>query len=179
MKTFCWASLCWFSPGLSWVVGDAEELPFDDDQFDIYTIAFGIRNVTHMDQVTGSVSPHITTRRGRIASVLWNVFIQSSECCDSQSFVISFLLLNKYGHLFLGSSGGPAGSEARWQIHVLRVQQSDKSCVGKVSRCGFVAHVVKRAYLSSGVAKILYRDSLTEIVKIENTLYENLTNLIC
>lgn len=38
--------------GLSWVVGDAEELPFDDDQFDIYTIAFGIRNVTHIDQVT-------------------------------------------------------------------------------------------------------------------------------
>uniref|UniRef100_A0A1A7Y901 2-methoxy-6-polyprenyl-1,4-benzoquinol methylase, mitochondrial n=2 Tax=Iconisemion striatum TaxID=60296 RepID=A0A1A7Y901_9TELE len=36
--------------GLSWVVGDAEELPFDDDQFDIYTIAFGIRNVTRIDQ---------------------------------------------------------------------------------------------------------------------------------
>ncbi|KAM4616004.1 2-methoxy-6-polyprenyl-1,4-benzoquinol methylase, mitochondrial [Polymixia lowei] len=36
--------------GLSWVVGDAEELPFDDDQFDVYTIAFGIRNVTHMNQ---------------------------------------------------------------------------------------------------------------------------------
>ncbi|KAM9743380.1 2-methoxy-6-polyprenyl-1,4-benzoquinol methylase, mitochondrial [Menidia menidia] len=36
--------------GLSWVVGDAEELPFDDDLFDIYTIAFGIRNVTHIDQ---------------------------------------------------------------------------------------------------------------------------------
>ncbi|XP_071374975.1 2-methoxy-6-polyprenyl-1,4-benzoquinol methylase, mitochondrial [Centroberyx affinis] len=36
--------------GLSWVAGDAEELPFDDDQFDVYTIAFGIRNVTHIDQ---------------------------------------------------------------------------------------------------------------------------------
>ncbi|XP_076006842.1 2-methoxy-6-polyprenyl-1,4-benzoquinol methylase, mitochondrial [Genypterus blacodes] len=36
--------------GLSWVVGDAEELPFDDNQFDLYTIAFGIRNVTHIDQ---------------------------------------------------------------------------------------------------------------------------------
>lgn len=34
------------------MVGDAEELPFDDDQFDIYTIAFGIRNVTRIDQVT-------------------------------------------------------------------------------------------------------------------------------
>ncbi|XP_007525337.1 2-methoxy-6-polyprenyl-1,4-benzoquinol methylase, mitochondrial isoform X2 [Erinaceus europaeus] len=36
--------------GIAWVLGDAEELPFDDDKFDIYTIAFGIRNVTHIDQ---------------------------------------------------------------------------------------------------------------------------------
>lgn len=42
--------------GLSWVVGDAEELPFDDDQFDIYTVAFGIRNVTHIEQVSDSTS---------------------------------------------------------------------------------------------------------------------------
>ncbi|XP_061528603.1 2-methoxy-6-polyprenyl-1,4-benzoquinol methylase, mitochondrial isoform X4 [Phycodurus eques] len=37
------------SAGVSWVVGDGEELPFDDQQFDIYTIAFGIRNVTHVE----------------------------------------------------------------------------------------------------------------------------------
>ncbi|KAF7659119.1 hypothetical protein LDENG_00002950 [Lucifuga dentata] len=42
-------SLCTIE-GLSWVVGDAEELPFNDDQFDVYTIAFGIRNITHIDQ---------------------------------------------------------------------------------------------------------------------------------
>ncbi|KAG8146406.1 hypothetical protein E2320_012758 [Naja naja] len=39
-----------YSEGLSWVVGDAQDLPFDDNKFDFYTIAFGIRNVTHMDQ---------------------------------------------------------------------------------------------------------------------------------
>ncbi|XP_038619012.1 2-methoxy-6-polyprenyl-1,4-benzoquinol methylase, mitochondrial isoform X2 [Tachyglossus aculeatus] len=39
-----------YGKGLAWVVGDAEELPFDDDKFDVYTIAFGIRNVTHVDQ---------------------------------------------------------------------------------------------------------------------------------
>lgn len=37
------------------MVGDAEELPFDDDQFDVYTIAFGIRNVTHIEQVSDPV----------------------------------------------------------------------------------------------------------------------------
>ncbi|CAO2629214.1 2-methoxy-6-polyprenyl-1,4-benzoquinol methylase, mitochondrial [Lemmus lemmus] len=35
---------------VAWVLGDAEELPFDDDKFDVYTIAFGIRNVTHIDR---------------------------------------------------------------------------------------------------------------------------------
>ncbi|KAM8814608.1 2-methoxy-6-polyprenyl-1,4-benzoquinol methylase, mitochondrial [Rhynchonycteris naso] len=39
-----------YKTGLAWVLGDAEELPFDDDKFDVYTIAFGIRNVTHMDR---------------------------------------------------------------------------------------------------------------------------------
>jgi demethylmenaquinone methyltransferase/2-methoxy-6-polyprenyl-1,4-benzoquinol methylase len=33
---------------ISWVCGDAEKLPLPDAQFDAYTIAFGIRNVTHI-----------------------------------------------------------------------------------------------------------------------------------
>lgn len=35
--------------GLQWVLGDAERLPFADNSMDAYTIAFGIRNVTHID----------------------------------------------------------------------------------------------------------------------------------
>ncbi|CAL4068277.1 unnamed protein product [Meganyctiphanes norvegica] len=31
--------------GITWVCGDAQKLPFEDDIFDCYTIAFGIRNV--------------------------------------------------------------------------------------------------------------------------------------
>jgi len=31
---------------LDWVVGDAMDLPFEDNSFDVYTISFGIRNVT-------------------------------------------------------------------------------------------------------------------------------------
>uniref|UniRef100_T1J2K4 2-methoxy-6-polyprenyl-1,4-benzoquinol methylase, mitochondrial n=1 Tax=Strigamia maritima TaxID=126957 RepID=T1J2K4_STRMM len=36
---------------LSWIQGDAEKLPFDDNSFDVYTIAYGIRNVVHLDNV--------------------------------------------------------------------------------------------------------------------------------
>ncbi len=35
--------------GMQWVVGDAEALPFPDRSADAYTIAFGLRNVTEMD----------------------------------------------------------------------------------------------------------------------------------
>ncbi len=35
--------------GIEWVCGDAEALPLPDSDFDAYTIAFGIRNVTHID----------------------------------------------------------------------------------------------------------------------------------
>lgn len=37
--------------GIDWVPADAEALPFDDASFDAYTIAFCIRNVTHIDRV--------------------------------------------------------------------------------------------------------------------------------
>lgn len=33
----------------SWVTGNAEALPLPDNSIDVYTIAFGLRNVTHID----------------------------------------------------------------------------------------------------------------------------------
>ena len=36
--------------GVDWVCGNAESLPFPEHYFDAYTIAFGIRNVTHIDR---------------------------------------------------------------------------------------------------------------------------------
>jgi len=35
---------------IEWICGNAEALPFPDSSFDAYTIAFGIRNVTHIDK---------------------------------------------------------------------------------------------------------------------------------
>jgi demethylmenaquinone methyltransferase/2-methoxy-6-polyprenyl-1,4-benzoquinol methylase len=35
---------------IEWMCGSAEALPFPDNCFDSYTIAFGIRNVTHIDR---------------------------------------------------------------------------------------------------------------------------------
>jgi demethylmenaquinone methyltransferase / 2-methoxy-6-polyprenyl-1,4-benzoquinol methylase len=36
--------------GVEWLCGDAEALPFADRSFDLYTIAFGLRNVTRIER---------------------------------------------------------------------------------------------------------------------------------
>ena len=36
--------------GISWVEGDAQALPFPDNSFDVYTVAFGIRNVVRVEE---------------------------------------------------------------------------------------------------------------------------------
>ena len=40
--------------GISWLKGNAECLPVADNSYDAYTIAFGIRNTTHIDKVCAS-----------------------------------------------------------------------------------------------------------------------------
>ena len=48
--------------GLSWIEQNAEALSFGDRCFDAYTIAFGIRNVTHIDRALAEA--HRVLKRG-------------------------------------------------------------------------------------------------------------------
>jgi demethylmenaquinone methyltransferase/2-methoxy-6-polyprenyl-1,4-benzoquinol methylase len=45
------AAECGSEAAVSFVTADAERLPFEDGTADVFTIAFGIRNVTHIDRV--------------------------------------------------------------------------------------------------------------------------------
>ncbi len=38
-----------YAHDFEWVTGNAESLPLQDESVDVYTIAFGLRNVTHID----------------------------------------------------------------------------------------------------------------------------------
>jgi len=40
---------------LSWLCADAQVLPLEDESFDVYTIAFGIRNVVDIQKVLFSI----------------------------------------------------------------------------------------------------------------------------
>jgi demethylmenaquinone methyltransferase / 2-methoxy-6-polyprenyl-1,4-benzoquinol methylase len=64
--------------GLSWSEQNAETLSFDDRSFDAYTIAFGIRNVTHIDKALAEA--HRVLKRGgrffclEFSTTLWPGF---------------------------------------------------------------------------------------------------------
>ena len=72
--------------GLSWSEQNAETLNFDDRSFDAYTIAFGIRNVTHIDKALREA--HRVLKRGgrffclEFSTTLWPGF---AEAYDSYS----------------------------------------------------------------------------------------------
>ncbi|MHB0951075.1 MAG: bifunctional demethylmenaquinone methyltransferase/2-methoxy-6-polyprenyl-1,4-benzoquinol methylase UbiE [Allorhizobium sp.] len=53
------------SDNLTFVEANAEELPFEDNSFDAYTIAFGIRNVPHID-VALKEAYRVLKRGGRL-----------------------------------------------------------------------------------------------------------------
>jgi demethylmenaquinone methyltransferase/2-methoxy-6-polyprenyl-1,4-benzoquinol methylase len=66
--------------GLSWAEENAEELSFADKSFDAYTIAFGIRNVTHVSQALEEA--HRVLKRGgrffclEFSTTLWPGFAE-------------------------------------------------------------------------------------------------------
>ena len=73
--------------GLSWSEQNAEVLSFDDRSFDAYSIAFGIRNVTHIDKAL-SEAHRVLKRGGRFyclefSTTLWPGF---AEVYDTYSY---------------------------------------------------------------------------------------------
>ncbi len=84
------------SGGLSWSEQNAETLTFDSKSFDAYTIAFGIRNVTHIDKALAEA--HRVLKRGgrfyclEFSTTLWPGFAQVYD-------VYSHKLVPKIGKL--------------------------------------------------------------------------------
>ena len=58
---------------IAWVQGDAENLPFENDSFSAYTIAFGIRNVTRIDKVCFIIFA--------VNNNYSNIFVSLFKCC--------------------------------------------------------------------------------------------------
>jgi demethylmenaquinone methyltransferase/2-methoxy-6-polyprenyl-1,4-benzoquinol methylase len=72
---------------VEWVQADAENLPFPDNHFDLVSIAFGLRNVTHQDKALASMQ-HALKPGGALLILEFSkpVFGTLSKLYDAYSF---------------------------------------------------------------------------------------------
>ena len=90
-----------FAERLDWITGDAMALPFEDNSFDVYTISFGIRNVTRIEDALSEAN-RVLKPGGRIMvlefSQLPNAGLQ--RLYD----LYSFNVIPKMGQVIVGDS---------------------------------------------------------------------------
>jgi demethylmenaquinone methyltransferase/2-methoxy-6-polyprenyl-1,4-benzoquinol methylase len=116
--------------GLSWSEQNAEKLSFDSDSFDAYTIAFGIRNVTHIDQALKEA--HRVLKRGgrffclEFSTTTWPGF---SEVYDFYSHKI----VPRVGQLIAGDA-----DSYRYLIESIRRFPDMPRFEGMIRDAGFV-----------------------------------------
>jgi ubiquinone/menaquinone biosynthesis methyltransferase len=85
-------------PSLSWVCSNAEDLPLEDNAVDVYTIAFGLRNVTHRDKALKEAY-RVLRPGGKFACL---EFSQPSQPVKKIYDFYSFQILPKMGKWIAG-----------------------------------------------------------------------------
>jgi len=86
---------------LTFVQGNAEALPFEGKRFDAYTIAFGIRNVTHIDQALAEAF-RVLKPGGRFLCLEFSSV--EMPLLDTLYDAYSFNAIPRLGHLVAGDA---------------------------------------------------------------------------
>ena len=84
-----------------WVNGDAEALPVPDASFDAYTIAFGIRNVTHIDKALAEAR-RVLKPGGRFLCLEFSRV--QAPILDAMYDKFSFAVLPRLGEIVAGDA---------------------------------------------------------------------------
>ena len=130
--------------GITWTCGDAEALPLRDSSVDAYTIAFGIRNVTHLDRALAEAR-RVLRPGGRFA------------CLEFGHVVIPVLdrVYARYSDAVLPRLGGIIAGDAdsyRYLVESIRRFPQQGDFAAMVAQAG-LAHVAT-ANLSGGIAAL-------------------------
>ena len=132
------------SPRITITQGNAEALPFPDRTFDAYTIAFGIRNVTHIDQALREAF-RVLKIGGRF------LCLEFSECqvplLDRLYDFHSFEVIPRLGELTAGSA-----EPYRYLVESIRRFPKQEAFATMVREAGFERVSVRN--LTGGVAAI-------------------------
>ncbi|MEO9822864.1 MAG: bifunctional demethylmenaquinone methyltransferase/2-methoxy-6-polyprenyl-1,4-benzoquinol methylase UbiE [Yoonia sp.] len=117
------------SDNLDWVVGDAMALPFEDNTFDVYTISFGIRNVTRPQEALNEAF-RVLRPGGRLMvlefSQLPNPMMQAAY--DAYSFNV----IPKMGKLIANDS-----ESYQYLVESIRNFPDQETFLGMVRAAGF------------------------------------------
>ncbi|CAA2143987.1 bifunctional demethylmenaquinone methyltransferase/2-methoxy-6-polyprenyl-1,4-benzoquinol methylase UbiE [Hyphomicrobium sp. ghe19] len=126
------------------VEGNAEELPFESSSFDAYTIAFGIRNVTHIDRALAEAY-RVLKPGGRF------LCLEFSECrvpvLDRLYDFHSFEIIPRLGQLTAGDA-----ESYRYLVESIRRFPTQEKFAELVRNAGFSR--VSYRNLTGGIAAI-------------------------
>ncbi len=129
---------------LDWVMGDAMALPFEDAEFDVYTISFGIRNVTRISDAL-SEAYRVLKPGGRLMvlefSQLPNAAMQAAY--DAYSFNV----IPRMGQVIAGDR-----DSYQYLVESIRKFPDQETFARMIREAGF--EQVKYRNLSMGIAAL-------------------------
>ena len=125
-----------------WVTADAENLPFDDNSIDAYTISFGIRNVTHTDKAL-SEAYRVLRRGGRFLCLEFSEM--QIPLVDKIYDEFSFRAIPQFGAMITGDK-----ESYQYLVESIRRFPNQKTFAKMIETAGFSR--VKVRNMTGGVA---------------------------
>jgi demethylmenaquinone methyltransferase / 2-methoxy-6-polyprenyl-1,4-benzoquinol methylase len=127
---------------ISWLCGDAENLPVEDSSQDAYTIAFGIRNFTHLERALAEAY-RVLKPGGRFLCLEFSRVIAPG--LDDLYDLYSFSVLPRLGEIVAGD-----GAAYRYLAESIRRFPSQGAFAKLIAGAGFSQ--VKFRNVSGGIA---------------------------
>lgn len=129
---------------LDWVCGDAMALPFADNSFDVYTISFGIRNVTRINEAL-SEAYRVLRPGGRLMVLEFSQL--PNDGMQKLYDLYSFNVIPRMGQLIAGDS-----DSYQYLVESIRKFPDQETFAGMIRDAGF--EQVKYRNLSMGIAAL-------------------------
>ena len=110
------------------VVCDAEKLPFPDQHFDLVSVAFGLRNMTHKDQALREMC-RVLKPRGKLLVL---EFSKVAEPLSKPYDWYSFKVLPRLGQIVAGDA-----DSYRYLAESIRMHPGQEELKALMKQCGF------------------------------------------